>query len=323
MPAARKPRTMPSADSKRPKSTKAPANETDMRPRRGPKPRSPVELEAVKVIGMRRGPHRRDQVDDELVADGADRQFVVALARGLAVLSAFRAKDAPLGNRELSERTGMPATTISRVTHTLTKLGYLQFDARRETYDLGGTTLELGHTALARINLRRVALPLMQQLANTVNANVGLGMRDRKTMLYADACEGTGLVGLRLFPGSRIPIASSAMGRAYLAALSEEAREELLVELLPASATERSLIRQGIDEAVRSVAKRGFCASIGEWQPDINGVAVPLVDPARSTIYALNLGGPAYMLPEQAMIEKLGPALVALRDEIARTFRQP
>jgi DNA-binding IclR family transcriptional regulator len=54
-----------------------------------------------------------------------DRQFVNGLARGLEVLRAFRPDDGPLGNHALAERTGLPRSTVSRLTYTLTSLGYL------------------------------------------------------------------------------------------------------------------------------------------------------------------------------------------------------
>lgn len=303
-----------------PKKPSPPIDATAAPVRRGRKPRSPQEIDPVVVSRMRRGRHRGQDGADAQDDDEADRQFVVALARGLRVLGAYKAKDAPLGNSELAERTGIPAATVSRITHTLTKLGYLSFDEKRETYDIGGSTLALGHMALARINLRRVAVPLMQQLADRANANVGLGMRDRRMMLYVETCEGSGLVGLRLYPGSRIPIASSAMGRAYLSAMPEAQREALLEELAPQFGDEWPTVRRGVDKAVRDIARQGFCTSLGEWQKDIHGVAVPLVDPARNTVYAINLGGPAYMLRERDILEEHGPMLLDIRNQIARTL---
>src|SRR5579859_3630340 len=55
----------------------------------------------------------------------ADRHFVTALARGLEVLASFRHGDRMLGNQELSKRCGLAKSTVSRLTHTLTHLGYL------------------------------------------------------------------------------------------------------------------------------------------------------------------------------------------------------
>ncbi|WP_156373278.1 IclR family transcriptional regulator [Pseudorhodoferax sp. Leaf267] len=234
------------------------------------------------------------------------------------MLTAFKPKDGALGNRELAERTGMPAATVSRLAHTLVQLGYLRYDARHETYDLGGSTLALGHLALARLDLRRVAIEPMQQLAQQSNANVGLGMQERLSMLYAETCEGPGPVGLRLFPGTRIPIATSAMGRPYLAGLAEPARETLLAELAAQHGRDWPQLRRGIDQAAREIAELGFCCSLGDWQADIHGVAVPLVEPGGARVHAFNLGGPAYLLPAKAMRTQHGPRLLAMRDAIRR-----
>ena len=60
------------------------------------------------------------------IADATgDRQFAIALARGLELLRAFGPADRALTNRELCDRTGLPKATVSRMTHTLTLLGYL------------------------------------------------------------------------------------------------------------------------------------------------------------------------------------------------------
>src|SRR5262245_41883184 len=66
-----------------------------------------------------------------------DRQFVTALARGLEILRAFIPNDGPLGNGEIAQRTGLPKPTVARLTHTLTRLGYLNYLDRLEKYQLG------------------------------------------------------------------------------------------------------------------------------------------------------------------------------------------
>lgn len=56
-----------------------------------------------------------------------DRQFVTALARGLELLRCFTPSESVLGNQELARKTGLPKPTITRMTHTLTRLGYLKY----------------------------------------------------------------------------------------------------------------------------------------------------------------------------------------------------
>jgi DNA-binding IclR family transcriptional regulator len=240
----------------------------------------------------------------------ADRQYVVALARGLEILSAFRVKDGALGNSDLAERTGIPTATVSRITHTLTRAGYLTYNPKRENYDLGPMALSLGFVALRRLDIRAIARPLMQKLADEGNVNVGLGIRERRSMLYIATCEGPGLIGLRLVSGSRMPITTSAMGRAYAAVLDDASRRALYEELRPFCGDDWQEILKDFEIARNEFAERGFCTSIGSWQKEINGAATPLVLP-EGGIYVMNLGGPAYQLTEKEIIEVQGPKLAA------------
>src|SRR4249919_3465991 len=73
-----------------------------------------------------------------------DRHFVTALARGLEVLACFRSGDVMLGNGELAERCRLPKSTVSRLSQTLERLGYLRYVDDVAKYRLGGATLALG-----------------------------------------------------------------------------------------------------------------------------------------------------------------------------------
>ena len=99
-----------------------------------------------------------------------DRKFVTALARGLDVLRAFEPRDNLLGNQEIARRTGLPKPTVTRLTYTLTKLGYLSYNKELERYQLGMGVLALGYATLANFGIRQIARPYMQDLAEEVNA---------------------------------------------------------------------------------------------------------------------------------------------------------
>ena len=99
-----------------------------------------------------------------------DRHFVTALARGLEVLSCFRSGDKALGNQEIAQRCRLPKSTVSRLTSTLTKLGYLIQVEESGKYRLGTATLSLGSAMLARLDVRQIARPMMQELADTTRS---------------------------------------------------------------------------------------------------------------------------------------------------------
>ncbi len=245
-----------------------------------------------------------------------DRQFVVALSRGLEVLRCFRANDAMLGNQEIAARTGLPKPTVSRLTYTLTKLGYLTYIDRYSKYKLGTAVLSLGYTALAGMDIRHVARPLMQELADYSDVAVSLGSHDRTSMIYVESCRGKGALTIRLSVGSRIPVATTAMGRAFLAATPEAERNPILDEVRKRHPDDWPRIKLGLERAFREYATRGFTMSVGDWQSDVHAVGVALTNPATGTIVALNCGGAAFLLSRERLEGDLGPRLVAVARKI-------
>src|SRR5256885_11261311 len=116
-----------------------------------------------------------------------DRQFATTLARGLEVLRCFTPLEPLLGNKEISVRTGLPKPTVSRLTYTLTKLGYLRHNMRLGKYQLGSAVLSIGYPLLASMNVRQVARPPMKELPAHCNGSGFLGVRHRPQLALVGA----------------------------------------------------------------------------------------------------------------------------------------
>ena len=253
-----------------------------------------------------------------------DRHFVTALARGLDVLSAYRSRDRLLGNQELAKRSGLPKSTISRLTYTLTKLGYLehaQDDRGLPGYRLGSAVLALGSTMLARMDMRALARPLMQELADESQAMVSLGLRDRLSMIYVENCRSDSALTLSLDVGSRIPIATTAMGRAYLAMCTEGERTELLQKVRERDPANWVQVESGMARALEEYRRLGCCTSFGEWQKDVNAVAIAFRAPTGRGLMAINCGGPGFNLSRDYLLQEVRPRLVAIGDQLQHMGR--
>lgn len=245
----------------------------------------------------------------------ADRHFVTALARGLDVLGAFRSRDRILGNQELARRCGLPKSTISRLTYTLTKQGYLEHadDGSGNTgYRLGSAVLALGSAMLAGMDMRQVARPLMQELADHSRAMVSLGTRDRLSMIYVENCRSESALTLSLDVGSRIPLATTAMGRAYLAVCGEAERSDLMERIRHLDEIAWPGVRVGIERALAEYRELGCCTSFGEWQKDVNAIAIAFRPPGGRSVMAINCGGPSFNLPREVLLREARPQLLAL-----------
>lgn len=249
-----------------------------------------------------------------------DRQFATTLARGLEVLRCFTPLEPMLGNKEISVRTGLPKPTVSRLTYTLTKLGYLRHNMRLGKYQLGSAVLSIGYPLLASMSLRQVARQHMRELADYAGAAVSMGIRDRMNMVYVESCRsGNGIVTLPDI-GTAVPIAQSVIGRAFLSACNPPEREAVLNQM---KVKEPEMLRKYgamIEKSIEDIRARGFCISHGELRREICSVGVPMRRTVDGEIIAFNCSVPAFMLKKGQLEEDIGPRLVAMVRNIESTL---
>ncbi|CAB3917961.1 IclR family transcriptional regulator [Achromobacter sp. CF-sbj1-Ac2-l] len=231
--------------------------------------------------------------------------FITALARGLEVLRCFRPGVAALGNLDLARLTGLPKPTISRITYTLTELGYLRYHPDTGKYSPGYGVLALGFGLLAGLEVRELAKASMTDLARETGGAVALGAFDGDAMTYVEAIHGSSALYLRLPVGYRASL-DSAMGRAYLASLPAAACADVLERLGPAAPAAAA-----IERARAELRDTGCCFAIGEWQSGINAVAVPFTSVTGEGVFVMSCGGPEGLLPEAGLRTQVAPALRA------------
>ncbi|WKN19788.1 IclR family transcriptional regulator [Azotobacter vinelandii] len=247
-------------------------------------------------------------------------QFVTALARGLELLRCFTPRESVLGNQELAKKTGLPKPTVTRLTNTLVHLGCLKREVHSGKYQLDVGVLGFGYAMLSNLSIRAVAHPLMEELANYAQAAVAMAARDRLQMVYVDVVQGQGNMTMRRQIGSYLPLSQSSLGRACLAAMPENEREFLLDHIRQRDPEQWPAIRKGLERAFRDFADYGYCLSIGEWQRDVNSIAVPLVH-AQYGLLAFNCGGPSFHLPRERLEDDIGPRLINMVNNIGAAAR--
>jgi DNA-binding IclR family transcriptional regulator len=248
---------------------------------------------------------------------------VSALARGLAVLKVIGDAAGPLSNRELADATGIPKATVSRLAATLVASGYLRQAPDTERFSLGPSLLDMSTRYLRHFDLRAVAKPYLSALAEFAGASIHMGVRDELDMLIIDSIRPrTALITSRIDVGSRMTIATSSAGRAYLAALPPDAQRELLDQIRLASGENWAELEPRILAGIEEHARLGYCTSFGEWHPHIHALGFSLRGP-RGERYAVSCGGPAYLLPREMMIERIAPRLLETRQQISAEIGEP
>jgi DNA-binding IclR family transcriptional regulator len=255
----------------------------------------------------RRGAAKRDAASGQ----------VRVLARGLSILRAFVPKNAWLSNHEIALLTALPRPTVSRLTTNLTALGYLEYSAESRKYRLGTSVLALGFSTLANIDIRIVARPLLQHMADQEEAPVVLANRDDMAMVVNEVCHcNKSIFSLRLNVGSRLLLPYSATGLALLSAMTPEERAETMREISGRFKKKWPSLQKLIEAAVEQYRHFGFCTAMGTLESGINGIAVVVDTPGAPHSYTLGAAGPSHLFPAERLESDLGPKLLGMRREL-------
>lgn len=260
-----------------------------------------------------------DRIDNTLHQnkEDNDRQFVTALGRGLILLAAFEHHDA-LSHQQLYQMTKLPKATVTRLIHTLITLGFLRATEHGQ-YQLGSSAVRLSATAWSRHDVVASAESLLRQFASENEVSVNLATEVAGEMRYHACCRSPARLSVNLQVGSAVPVAHTAIGRAFYAA-SSQVRQAVISSNLKDNLSKEDFARAQtvLDQAVEHYGKYAYTLSDGEFSHDILAVAVGVFDVATGQYaYSLNASVPranwdaaeytAIIVPKlQALAERIG-----------------
>ena len=247
-----------------------------------------------------------------------DRQFIRSLARGIEVLRAFRAEDRGLTNAELSRRTGFPKPTMSRLTFTLLALGYLHMDEETGRYFLHPHILTLGYPVLRQLSIREIARPLMQELADSVRGVVSLAIRNGAALsvIIIERARHRTMSAWPLDIGVSRDMATTSLGRAYVAALDADKRQELMDRIQADDEEQWPVTKEGLEAAMVNWVDRGYVTSVGEWMNEWTAVGVSFKQ-HDGTILTFSCGGFSERIDSEKLSD-MGERLSQMVQELAR-----
>lgn len=248
--------------------------------------------------------------------DDNDRQFVTALGRGLLLLAAFEHHER-LTHQQLCQLSQLPKATITRLIHTLTTLGFLR-TTEHGYYQLGSSAVRLSATAWSRHDMVASAAPLLRQFASENEVSVNLATEVEGEMRYHACCRSPARLSVNLQVGSAVPVAHTAIGRAFYAA-SSQARQAIIRSNLQEnlSTEDYDHAQSALASAAEHYEKYGYTVSDGEFSTDILAVAVGVFDVATGQYaYSLNASVPRANWDAAEYKAMIVPKLQTLAEQI-------
>ncbi len=235
-----------------------------------------------------------------------------SVGSALDVLECF-ATDGELGVSDIARRLGVAKSTGHRLLQTLASRGFVEQDPHTGQYRLGIHLYELGALALARNELRHVALPFLRQVAAATGLTVNLSVPDGPDIVFVERIENSDGVRILGHVGRRLPAHTTSSGKA-IAAWNQRADEARRRAGFPPRVSHTVRTEADWDRCLENVRKVGYAVSHSESFDGASSVAVPVIF-RRVAIASVSVFGPSETI--QPQVDRLVPVLVAASRRIA------
>lgn len=226
-----------------------------------------------------------------------ERDFVEAVARGLAILESFGTERQRLNATQAAERAGLTRAAARRHLLTLTALGYLETDG--SSFWLTPKVLRFSGSYLASARLPRLVQSTMNRLSAQSGAAHSMVVRDQNDVVIiarsGQLSRSGPMLPHGLHLGARLPMFATSTGRMLLAGLPRNVQKDWLDELsrkeggIPRLTSRTTTDPAELGRLIEEARTQGYCMACEEHELGVCAVAVPLIDMQGQTHAALNV----------------------------------
>lgn len=220
---------------------------------------------------------------------------VQVIDRAVAILDELARSNGELSGNELAERLGLHKSTVHRLVAALMANGLVERKPGGTKYGLGWRVFDLGIVAASRLGLLEHVRPHVAQLVESTGETAHFGVLRQGEVMSLVNVESRNTAHMPATVGRRIPIHSTAQGKAILAFLPPQQVEEQLKGYLFTRHTANSIVgMEQLREELTLVRERGYAVDNEELEEGLRCVAAPVRDHNSAVIGALGIAGPTF-----------------------------
>jgi IclR family KDG regulon transcriptional repressor len=197
--------------------------------------------------------------------------------KAFQILDLVARRDQRLTISALSRELGISKSTVCGITKALEGIGAVVRNDKTKRYSLGLTLFELGQRAYARIDLRDIARPVMEDLMRSTRQSVFLGIRSGEHVSIVDIVESTEDLKITAHIGARLPLLVGASGKVFMASVPEQEAIRLIDKIKLRRNTERSITDPDrYMEEICKAREAGYALDNEEYMQGVRAVAAPI-----------------------------------------------
>ncbi|NCT99781.1 MAG: helix-turn-helix domain-containing protein [Comamonadaceae bacterium] len=241
-------------------------------------------------------------------AERGERDYVMALEKGLAIIEAFGQLRSGATLTELADVTGHTKASVRRSLHTLCHLGYATQDGRQ--FQLAARALRLGSAFVVSDALTRLAQPILETTAERTKESASIAVLDSQDSVFVARATHRRSLSVGLGVGARLPAYASATGRVLLAGQPRDAVRFMLSRMgRPALTVKTITSLPKVMQQVELAQRQGYALCDQELEIGLRSIAVPILDRRGRTIAAMSLSVATSRMDIPAIMDKLLPEL--------------
>lgn len=228
-------------------------------------------------------------IKSEKTESSGSIQVIERLARLLDAI-AQHGNDASL--KILSAETGLHPSTAFRILASLSEQGFVE-RTDKGNYQLGVKLMQLGSRVSASVDIRKVALPIMEKLRDELGETINLTMREGDEVVYIERSVAKRMMKVEQVIGSRAPLHVTAVGKLMLGEQGEAAcRSYAKRSKLPAYTSNTCSTLAALLPECLAVTKRGYALDNEEAELGVGCIGTLVRDASGQVVAGLSVSAP-------------------------------
>ena len=212
---------------------------------------------------------------------------------------------------EAADLLGVARSTAHRLLSALRRRDFVVQDRPNGAYRPGPALNAIGLAAISRVDIRRLARPVLEELREQTHETASLAVLEARTVRFVDCVESMRSVRVGNRTGIVRPAHASAVGKAILAELPPaEFARRYPEEEIPAGTEAALTSRAALLRELAEIRAQGYAVNWEESADGVSAVAVALRDSAGSPLASLGIAAPSSRTRSVDGVRSLAPVVL-------------
>lgn len=225
-----------------------------------------------------------------------------AIDRALSILEALGGNPDGFTNAQLSRKFRIPKSSASYLLRALERRGYIRREASTGKYHLGLRVLSLSRAALAGLDIREVARPVLRLLVEQTGLTAHLAVLDHGQAVYVEKVDAPGFIKMDTWVGRRMDVHATSVGKSLVAHLPKAEISAILRVHGMRKRTPRTITTPvRLFQELEKVRAQGYAVDDEENNLDARCVGAPVLDNQGNVQAAVGLSGTTSQITRAAL----------------------